>query len=275
MTTLRQIRNDFFKTSVDFETIDVFLRGELKINNTELLLRFSEQIPARTESKLRLDFDKVQAGEPVQYVLGFANFYGRDFSVGPQVLIPEVETAELIDHVKNAVLLPLEDDFSILDIGTGSGNLAITLALELKAKNVLAVDISQDALDLAKKNSQNLSATEVKFIRSDLLENVNGLFDLIVSNPPYVKTGEKEIDKQVVDFEPHQALYAGADGMDVFRKMIPETVKHLKPDGYAIFEMDYRQGDEIKSLIKKNFPKAQIEIFKDISGLDRFIAWRN
>nr|WP_257613555.1 peptide chain release factor N(5)-glutamine methyltransferase [Oenococcus oeni] len=229
MTTLRQIRNDFFKTSVDFETIDVFLRGELKINNTELLLRFSEQIPARTESKLRLDFDKVQAGEPVQYVLGFANFYGRDFSVGPQVLIPEVETAELIDHVKNAVLLPLEDDFSILDIGTGSGNLAITLALELKAKNVLAVDISQDALDLAKKNSQNLSATEVKFIRSDLLENVNGLFDLIVSNPPYVKTGEKEIDKQVVDFEPHQALYAGADGMDVFRKMIPETVKHLKP----------------------------------------------
>ncbi|WP_143795471.1 methyltransferase domain-containing protein, partial [Oenococcus oeni] len=83
--------------------------------------------------------------------------------------------------VKNAVLLPLEDDFSILDIGTGSGNLAITLALELKAKNVLAVDISQDALDLAKKNSQNLSATEVKFIRSDLLENVNGLFDLIVS----------------------------------------------------------------------------------------------
>ncbi|WP_143787176.1 HemK family protein methyltransferase, partial [Oenococcus oeni] len=132
----------------------------------------------------------------------------------------------LIDHVKNAVLLPLEDDFSILDIGTGSGNLAITLALELKAKNVLAVDISQDALDLAKKNSQNLSATEVKFIRSDLLENVNGLFDLIVSNPPYVKTGEKEIDKQVVDFEPHQALYAGADGMDVFRKMIPETVKH-------------------------------------------------
>ncbi|OIL99006.1 peptide chain release factor N(5)-glutamine methyltransferase [Oenococcus oeni] len=275
MTTLRQIRNDFFKTSVDFETIDVFLRGELKINNTELLLRFSEQIPARTESKLRLDFNKVQAGEPVQYVLGFANFYGRDFSVGPQVLIPEVETAELIDHVKNAVLLPLEDDFSILDIGTGSGNLAITLALELKAKNVLAVDISQDALDLAKKNSQNLSATEVKFIRSDLLENVNGLFDLIVSNPPYVKTGEKEIDKQVVDFEPHQALYAGADGMDVFRKMIPETVKHLKPDGYVIFEMDYRQGDEIKSLIKKNFPKAQIEIFKDISGLDRFIAWRN
>ncbi|MDN6967908.1 peptide chain release factor N(5)-glutamine methyltransferase [Oenococcus sp. UCMA 17063] len=275
MTTLRQIRNDFFKTSVDFETIDVFLRGELKINNTELLLRFSEQIPARTESKLRLDFDKVKAGKPVQYVLGFANFYGRDFSVGPQVLIPEVETAELIDHVKDAVLLPLEDDFSILDIGTGSGNLAITLALELKVKNILAVDISQDALDLAKKNSQDLSATQVKFIRSDLLKNVNGMFDLIVSNPPYVKIDEDEIDKQVVNFEPHQALYAGADGLDVFRKMIPETVSHLKPDGYAIFEMDYRQGEAIRSLIKKSFPKAQIEIFKDVSGLDRFIAWRN
>ncbi|AZZ60508.1 peptide chain release factor N(5)-glutamine methyltransferase [Oenococcus sp. UCMA 16435] len=275
MTTLRQIRNDFFKTSVDFETIDVFLRGELKINNTELLLRFSEQIPARTESKLRLDFDKVKAGKPVQYVLGFANFYGRNFSVGPQVLIPEVETAELIDHVKDAVLLPLEDDFSILDIGTGSGNLAITLALELKVKNILAVDISQDALDLAKKNSQDLSATQVKFIRSDLLKNVNGMFDLIVSNPPYVKIDEDEIDKQVVNFEPHQALYAGIDGLDVFRKMIPETVNHLKPDGYAIFEMDYRQGEAIRSLIKKSFPKAQIEIFKDVSGLDRFIAWRN
>lgn len=107
--------------------------------------------PSRLKKKLRTDFKKVESGHPVQYILGFSNFYGRHFLVDKRVLIPEVETAELIDHVKDAVLLPLDQDFSILDVGTGSGNLAITLALELKAKNVLAVDIDHDALVVAQK----------------------------------------------------------------------------------------------------------------------------
>ncbi len=275
MATLRQIRNDFFKTSVDFQTIDVFLRGELKLNNTELLLKFADDIPKQTENKLRTDFKKVESGHPVQYILGFSNFYGRHFLVDKRVLIPEVETAELIDHVKDAVLLPLDQDFSILDVGTGSGNLAITLALELKAKNVLAVDIDHDALAVAQKNSQRLSAMQVRFMKSDLLANVNGRFDLIVSNPPYVKTDETDIDDQVLNFEPHKALFAGQDGLDIYRRLIPQMTMHLKADGYAILEMDYRQGDAIKALIKANFPKAEATIFQDMAGLDRFIGWRN
>ncbi|EHN58263.1 peptide chain release factor N(5)-glutamine methyltransferase [Oenococcus kitaharae] len=275
MTTLRKIRNDFFKTSIDFETIDLFLRGELNLNNTELLLKFSDEIPDKTERQLRSDFQQVVLGKPVQYVLGFANFYGRHFKVDSRVLIPEVETAELIDHVKDAELLPLDPDFAILDVGTGSGNIAITLALELKAEKVLAVDISRKALNLARENAQNLSASNVKFVLSDLLDNVTGQFDLIVSNPPYISQGAGSVDKQVLDYEPHQALFAGEDGLDVYRRLIPEMVSHLKKDGYAIFEMDDAQGPAISKLIQASFPKAEPEIFQDMAGLNRFIAWRN
>ncbi|MFT8526444.1 MAG: peptide chain release factor N(5)-glutamine methyltransferase [Oenococcus sp.] len=275
MTTLRKIRNDFFKTSIDFETIDLFLRGELNLNNTELLLKFSDEIPDDKEQQLRSDFQPVVSGKPGQYVFGFANFFGRHFKVDSRVLIQEVETAELIDHVKDAVLLPLEKDFSILDVGTGSGNIAITLALELKAEKVLAVDISRKALNLARENAQNLSASNVKFVLSDLLDNVTGQFDLIVSNPPYISQGADSVDKQVLDYEPHQALFAGEDGLTIYRRLIPEMVSHLKKDGYAIFEMDDAQGPAISKLIQASFPKAQPEVFQDMAGLNRFIAWRN
>lgn len=112
-------------------------------------------------------------------------------------------------------------------------------------------------------------------MKSDLLANVNGRFDLIVSNPPYVKTDETDIDDQVLNFEPHKALFAGQDGLDIYRRLIPQMRMHLKADGYAILEMDYRQGDAIKALIKANFPKAEATIFQDMAGLDRFIGWRN
>lgn len=275
MTTLRKIRNDFFKTSIDFETIDLFLRGELKLSNTDLLLKFSDEIPNKTEEQLRSDFQQVVSGKPVQYVLGFANFYGRTFKVDSRVLVPEVETAELIDHVKDAVLLPLEKDFSILDVGTGSGNIAITLALELKAAKVLAVDISKKALGLAQENARRLSASSVQFVLSDLLDNVTGEFDLVVSNPPYIAQGANDVEASVLNYEPHQALFAGEDGLDIYRRLIPQMADHLKKDGYAIFEMDNQQGAAITKLIKASFPQAQPEIFQDMAGLNRFIAWRN
>lgn len=275
MSTIRQLRNEFFKGPIDPQIIDTFLRGKLNFNNTQLLLNFQSELSSDQEDDLVRDFKRVEAGEPVQYVLGFAEFYGRFFYVDRNVLIPEVETNDLIDHVKDAVLVPLSDDFSILDVGTGSGNIAISLALELDCKKVLATDISDKALKVAKLNAKKLQADQVSFLRSDLLDDINGKFDLIVSNPPYVRNDSSDLEKSVAEYEPDLALYGGSDGLDIYHRLIPQIAEHLKNDGYAILEMDYRQGKDISKLVKNVFPGSEIQIFKDADGLDRFIAWRN
>ncbi|WP_439425230.1 peptide chain release factor N(5)-glutamine methyltransferase [Oenococcus alcoholitolerans] len=275
MSTIRQLRNEFFKGPIDPQIIDTFLRGKLNFNNTQLLLNFQSELSSDQEDDLVRDFKRVEAGEPVQYVLGFAEFYGRFFYVDRNVLIPEVETNDLIDHVKDAVLVPLSDDFSILDVGTGSGNIAISLALELDCKKVLATDISDKALKVAKSNAKKLQADQVSFLHSDLLDDINGKFDLIVSNPPYVRNDSSDLEKSVAEYEPDLALYGGSDGLDIYRRLIPQIAEHLKNDGYAILEMDYRQGKDISKLVKNVFPSSEIQIFKDADGLDRFIAWRN
>ena len=179
-----------------------------------------------------------RAAVPVQHLRGSQEFFGRDFHVSPDVLIPRPETEHIIEEV-----LRLYPDRSapltIADIGTGSGILALTLALEYPNSVVTALDISPDALAVAKHNARFLEvAGRVRFLQSDLLEAVAGeLFDLIVSNPPYVPLAEKEtLHAQVREHEPHLALFGGEDGHDVLRRLIPQASTALQPGGWLLLE---------------------------------------
>lgn len=204
---------------------------------------------------------------PLDHILGKSNFMGRNFKVNEHVLIPRLDTEVLVETVISRINTC--GSKSVLDIGTGSGIIAETIALETDAK-VTAVDISQDALNIAKENAKNLNA-DVTFLKSDLFENLaDQKFDLIVSNPPYIETDViKTLQEEVKDYEPHIALDGGTDGLDFYKKIINEASKHLTKKGYIFFEIGYNQANAVSELLKSNFD--DIKVLKDYEENDRVV----
>lgn len=207
---------------------------------------------------------------PIQHLRGSQEFFGRDFRVAPDVLIPRPETEHLIEEV-----LRLYPDRSaslrIADVGTGSGILAITLALEYPQSDVFALDISTAALDVALVNAAVLGAGNVSFAESDLLKAVQDEppFDLIVSNPPYIPLAEaKALHAQVRDHEPHLALFGGEDGLDIIRRLLPEAARLLKPDGWLLMETAGRSSTP-DSLFQA---WRTLNYVKDLQGIDRIVV---
>jgi release factor glutamine methyltransferase len=210
-------------------------------------------------------------GEPAQYITGHQEFFGRDFLVTPAVLIPRPETEHLIEAVLE--LVPRETALSILDIGTGSGCIAITLAKELPDSTLTAVDISPEALEIAAANAARLEA-QVEFAQSDLLSAIKPgcQFDLIVSNPPYV--GECEADtvqRQVRDFEPHVAVFGGQRGMDIIARLVPQVHEHLKPGGWFLMEIGYSTAEPVHELMGD---WDAFRILLDLQGIPRVVIAR-
>jgi release factor glutamine methyltransferase len=203
--------------------------------------------------------------EPVQHITGRQEFYGREFIVNRLVLIPRPETEHLVEAVLGIDPAPQR----ILDIGAGSGILAVTLALELPHATVTATDISTAALTVAQKNSEQLGATErVGFVASDLFAALGDeRFDCIVSNPPYVATGEA-LEPQVRDFEPAMALFAGEDGLAIYRRLIPEAADHLEPGGHLLLEIGHGQRDAVEFLLRQCGYK-EICFGNDLQGIPR------
>ena len=201
-------------------------------------------------------------GKPTQYMTGVQEFYGRDFRVTPDVLIPRPETEHLIE----AALA--RRGRSILDIGTGSGAVGITLALEFKAR-VTATDISLPALQIAAANARALDAS-VQFVCCDLAGALRPEFDLIVSNPPYVPSATRaSLQREVRDFEPELALYGGSDGMEVYRRLIPEAHTLLTPGGWLLLELG--EAGPVRELLQD---WRDVEVICDLAGLPRVIAAR-
>lgn len=198
-------------------------------------------------------------GKPTQYITGHQEFYGRDFRVTRDVLIPRPET----EHVIEAALAVKAD--TILDVGTGSGAIAITLALETRVR-VVATDISPAALEIAKENATRLGAS-VDFVACDLTGALAGRFDLIVSNPPYVPKTES-LPREVRDFEPELALYGGEDGLEIYRRLIPEAARLLNPGGSLIMELAFNAGDAVRSLLEE---WSDVRVNPDLAGLARVI----
>lgn len=220
-------------------------------------------------------------GEPIQYLIGYEEFYGRKFLVNPNVLIPRPETEELVfgilERVNNRFKVGgVENGVSRLDcvdIGTGSGAIAVTLKLEMPELNVTATDISVGALVVAENNAKRLGA-EIRFVEGDLLTPFIGKerFDIIVSNPPYIPLADrKDLSDVVKDHEPESALFGGLDGLVLYRKMIGQLPKVIKEKTLIGFEIGYDQGVAVSNLLKEQFPLAEIEVVQDINGKDRMV----
>ena len=218
-------------------------------------------------SKLSEGLKRLENGEPVQYIVGNVDFYGLNFKVNNNVLIPRFETEELIEKTINYIKNNF-DKVDILDIGTGSGCIAITLNKKINA-SVDAVDISDKALEVAKENNKR-NNTNVNFIKSDILSNVTKKYDVIISNPPYIRYDEEIMDI-VKNNEPHLALYADDNGLFFYKEILKESKKYLNDKFLIAFEIGHEQGEDIKKEALKYFDNANILIEKDLQQRDRFV----
>lgn len=241
-----------------------------KMNSSELILNMDNEMPEEVYKDFLYGVDRyITKNIPVQHILGYEYFYGHKFIVNSDVLIPRFETEELVANVLMYYDEVFEDkQVDVLDIGTGSGCLAVTLDIEEPNMKVIATDISEEALKTAKKNNENLQGNVV-FYQGDLYEPViNKKFDVIVSNPPYIPKGEY-VEGLVVDNEPEVALFGGEDGLYFYRLILEQAPSHLNDTFLIGFEHAYDKAKELRKLIKKYLPDTEIIQKKDMQGKDR------
>ena len=222
------------------------------------------------EDNLAKAIKRLEKGEPVQYIVGDVDFYGNIIKVNKNVLIPRRETEELVEKTIELIkkIFP-NQNISILDIGTGSGCIPITLKKYFPNNNITAIDISQEALKVAVDNSLS-NNVNINFIQSNLFENVSGKYHCIISNPPYIKEDEEIMDI-VKNNEPHLALYAPNEGLYFYEEILKEANKYLEDKFIIAFEIGETQGQDIINIAGKYFPNSKIILEKDLQHLDRFI----
>lgn len=219
------------------------------------------------EDNLDEAIKRLENGEPVQYIVGDVDFYGNILKVNKNVLIPRRETEELVE--KTIELLKGFESPKIIDIGTGSGCIPITLKKQIPKSEITAVDISKDALEVAKENAKN-HKVDINFVESNIFENVKGTYDCIISNPPYIKYDEEIMDI-VKNNEPHLALYAPDDGLYFYKEILKKASNFINNRYIIAFEIGEEQGKDIIDIAKKYFPNSKIILEKDLQKFDRFI----
>lgn len=270
LTALRQGQDQLTAAHQDPSAAQYLLTEAHGWTFTQLVLHYRAVMPTTEAQTFRAQLDRVAAGEPAQYVLGRASFYGRDFAVTPATLIPRQETEELVGWI-----LAVTDDetpLSVLDIGTGSGAIAVTLKAERPKWTVTASDISAGAVAVARTNAQRLAAP-VELVTGDLFAPVSGRrFDVIVSNPPYIDRDETAVmDASVKRYEPDQALFAANHGLAFYQRFADSLATYLLPGGQFFAEIGYRQGSAVKAIFTTALPAATVTIRQDINGHDRMV----
>jgi release factor glutamine methyltransferase len=252
---------------------DLLLQHHLGVSRTQFFAQMRDEIPEHIVESFCKDIEKhVDTGVPIQHLMGYEEFYGRNFSVNPHVLIPRPETEELVQQVIDHA--SKHNPLTIVDIGTGSGIIAITLALELSNAKVYAIDISEEALETAKKNAEQLHA-DITFLQGDFLSPLleqNIKADIAVSNPPYISEEERpELSDTVVNHDPELALFADDNGLAAYKKIISQLPDSIMPGGTVAFEIGHLQGEAVKELLSETFPKSTVNILKDINRRDRIV----
>ena len=274
----------------------LLLRHVLNVNRAWLISHENDALQANIHAAFEALLKRRLNGDPIAYILGTREFYGLKLMVTADTLIPRADTETLVEtalakipfmvrqahherNISNSVRPePVEgrthSQHTILDLGTGSGAIALAIAKHRPQAHVTALDASQAALDIAIENAQNLNITNVKFILSDWFSALtNEKFDVIVSNPPYIEADDVHLKQGDLRFEPISALASGADGLDAIRHIIKDAPPHLYPHGWLLLEHGYNQASQVAALLKQaGF--SEVSHAKDISGIDRVTIGR-
>lgn len=236
---------------------------------TEFVFLLTKEVTAEDKGLLADIFQQLLEHYPSQYIIGKAEFHGLELLVDPRVLIPRPETEELVELI---LAENPREDLSVLDIGTGSGAIAIALAHSRASWRVTASDISLDALAVAKENREQ-HQVQLDLIQSNVWENISGKYDLIVSNPPYIsRQDEAEVGLNVLHSEPHLALFAAEDGLAIYREIAAGVANFLAEGGKIYLEISYKQGQEVKELFQSALPDKHVRVLKDHFGQDRMVV---
>ncbi|MBC1385053.1 peptide chain release factor N(5)-glutamine methyltransferase [Listeria innocua] len=280
MTQINQLLKNaeaiLLEKGLDQNAAEILLETRMGLTRSELWMEMNRELEPNHEKQFQEDFARYLAGEPVQYILKTAPFYGYDFLVTEDVLIPRPETEELVATAE--AFLKKHPLKNLLDVCTGSGIIAIALKKAFPDMTMTASDISAAALAIAKKNALLLNA-DVRFVETDLLESFkqnNERFDMIVANPPYISEAEKaEMSDYVLKNEPSIALFAENDGLAMYERFVDNLKYVLNPSFWVGVEIGYTQGERVKHLFEKSYPHATVLIHKDINSKDRYVTCSN
>lgn len=249
---------------------ELLLGDVVGLKRIELYLQFDRPLTSPEVQCYREYLRRRSTGEPVQYILGHTEFFGRTFAVNSSVLIPRPETEVLVEQTLDRMKGVANPH--VLDIGTGSGAIAVTIAAERDDACIVATDISTAALDTARANAECLGVSDrVEFVEGDLFEAVSGrLFDAIVSNPPYVAENDrKALQREVRDHEPATALFAGTDGLDTIRRIVQEAPQFIHQTGFCALEIGMGQHEAVCALWRDVAPDWRVSVVKDLAEIER------
>jgi len=258
--------------AVTSTTAQAILAHIVERDRSWLLAHSEAALTSEQSTRFAALLERAARGEPLAYLTGEREFYGLAFTVTPDVLIPRPETEELIDVAIRWSKRYPQTAPQLVDVGTGSGAIAVTLAVQLPQARITAVDVPLAALDVARHNaSRHGAAQRIHFVQGSLLENLPGPFDAILANLPYIPTNTLQT-LDVIRWEPSLALDGGPDGLQLVRTLIRQAATRLRPGGLLALEIQYDQGPIVAGLCQQTFPTASVTIQRDLSGLDR-IAW--
>lgn len=252
---------------------EILLAHALDVDRLHLYLAPDKPLSSGERSRYRDVVKERQSGTPLQHVIGEVSFYGLRFRVDREALIPRAETEELLDQVIKRA--PRDQAIRCLDLGTGTGVIAVCMARYLPLAQVTAVDISSAALQMARENATlNEVEDRIEFIESDWFSHVEGTFDFIASNPPYVRSDELAgLPKEVREHEPPIALDGGADGLEKIRSIVAQLRIYLKPNGIVLMEIGHDQGPRAMNILE-NIELVDVSVESDMAGKDRFVVGR-
>lgn len=241
-------------------------------NKTDYLLHMHETITAEDQKQIDEDMAKLLAHYPPQYLIGSEAFLDYRFKVTPDTLIPRPETEELVEKCLKLTQKQANQALKVVDVGTGTGAIAISLKDKRPTWQVCAVDLSSAALEVAQENAQQIGVA-LEFVLSDCLDEVAGPIDVLISNPPYISQDEYELmDVSVREFEPKMALFAENNGLAIYEKLAQQAPSKLGKDGKIFLEIGFMQGPAVKEIFQEAFPKKQVSIHQDLFGNDRMIV---
>lgn len=264
-------KNNLIEKEEPYKLSKMLLKSILHIDTTYLLINSEKEITKEIENKYKKGINDLKSGKPLQYITNKQEFMGLDFYVDENVLIPQPDTEILVEEVLKKIE-KLNGKTNVLDICTGSGAIGVSIAKNATNVNVTMSDISENALKVAQKNAKtNEVLDKCKFIKSNMFENIEEKYDVIVSNPPYIKSKIiKTLEKEVQN-EPLIALDGGEDGLDFYKIIIQTAYKHLKENGILALEIGYDQKEEVIKLIEESNKYINIYCKKDLAGNDRII----